>query len=589
MRILYKLLLIVLLLFIHFNLASQEQNEDVFLDAKDLPFEEQPVFLHRSAERYFRSDIKLADTLCKEALRISEDIGNDTLIAISNKYLAFINRNMGMYKLALNYAHHSREGFEKLKDSLELGFTYSLIGSINNQLGSKDKVLNAFLNAENIYLNLYKKDNSNKPYISHLAVLYNDIGLFFLSPINDYEKAHSFFNKGLKLAEQIPDSMQITSLIANIGMTYLKEKDYENALVYCEQGLELSTSLKNHIFSANITNNMAQIYEEQGNIETAREYYLKTLDIYKKQNSVYLCGLTNKSIADSYLIEEEYEKARKYYLKAKLYFESSGANRKLISTYNQLSDIYSKQHKLDSAYYYLKQYSVLNDSINKNENETRYQELNIKYETEKKEKENAILKKDNDKQIAIQRFLFLLITAIIIIASIMMLYYRQSKKLLMHKKLIADKENNDLKLNLEFRNKELTNNALKLVNLSVFTNKILVNINEVLPDTNDHGKKKLQDLTKEIETNFQLRNWKEFETHFIEVHNGFYERLQMKYPKLTPTEVKTCAFLRLNMSSKDIAALTYKSLRTIESVRTSIRKKMALSHDVNLVSFLMKL
>lgn len=589
MRILYKLFLIVLLLFIHFNLASQEQNEDVFLDAKNLPIEEQSVFLHQSAERYFRSDIKLADTLCKEALRISEEIGNDTLIAISNKYLAFINRNMGMYKLALNYAQHSREGFEKLKDSLELGFTYSLIGSINNHLGSKDKVLTAFLNAEEIYLNLYHSDDVNKRYISHLAVLYNDIGLFYLSPINDFEKAHHFFDKGLMLAEQIPDSMQITSLIANIGMTYLKEKDYKNALVYCEQGLELSTRLKNDIFSANITNNIAQIYEAQGNIETAREYYLRTLEIYKKQNSVYLSGLANKSIADSYLMEEEYGKACERYLKAKLFFESSGANQELITTYSMLSDIYSKQQNLDSAYYFLKLFSVLNDSINKKEDETRYQELNIKYETEKKEKENVILKKNNEKQVVIQRVLFLLTIVIIVFTVIVVLYFIQSRKLLMHKKLMADKENNNLKVNLEFRNKELTNNAMQLVNLSVFTNKILIEIKEILPDTNDQGKKQLQDLKKEIETNFKQRNWKEFETHFIDVHNGFYERLQTKFPKLTPTEVKTCAFLRLNMSSKDIAALTYKSVRTVESLRTSIRKKMTLPHDVNLVSYLMKL
>lgn len=589
MRPIINFCLVVLLIFIQYSLVSQEQIEDVFLSTKNLPKDEQPAILHKSAEQYFRSDIKLADTLCKEALKISEELRNDTLIAISNKYLAFINRNMGMYKLALNYANNSCEGFKKLNDSLQLGFTYSLIGSINNYSGSKDKALIAFLDAEKIYLSLYDKDEENATYISHLAVLYNDIGLFYFSPINDYQKAHYFFNKGLKLAEQISDSMQITSLIANIGMTYLKEKDFKNALEYCEQGLELSTRLKNDIFSANITNNIAQIYEAQGNIETAREYYLKTLDIYIKQNSVYLIGRANKSIGDSWTAQKEYYKASNWYLKAKSYFDASGANGDLISIYSLLSDNYSKQNKLDSAYYFLKLFSVFNDSIYKKDNETRYQELNIKYETEKKEKENTILKKNNEEQIAIQRFLFLLISAIIIFTIIVVLYFRQSKKLLMHKKLMSDKENDNLKINLEFRNKELTNNAMQLVNLSVFTDKILIKIKESLPFTNDEGKKQLQDLTKEIETNFQQRSWKEFETHFMEVHSGFYERLQMEHPKLTPTEVKTCAFLRLNMSSKDIAALTYKSVRTIESLRSNIRKKMALPHDTNLVSYLMKL
>lgn len=589
MQTIINFCLVVILLFIHLNLVSQEKIEEVFINAKNLPMKDQPAFLHKSAEHYFKSDIKLADTICKEALKISQELRNDTLVAISYKYLAFINRNMGFYKLALNYAINSSEGFKKLNDSLELGFSYSLIGSINNYSGSKDKALNAFLNAEKIYLSLYDRDKENKRYISHLAVLYNDIGLFYFSPIYDYKKAHYFFDRGLKLAEQIPDSMQITSLIANIGMTYLKEKDYKNALSYCEQGLELSTRLKNDIFSANITNNIAQIYEAQGNIETAREYYHRTLEIYLKQNSVYLIGRANKSIADSWLAQKDYNKACGWYLKAKSYFEASGANRELISIYNLLSDTYSNQNKIDSAYYFLKLFYVLNDSINKKEDESRYQELNIKYETEKKEKENAILKKNNEEQIAIQRFLFLLISVIIVLTIIIVLYFRQSKKLLIHKKLMAEKENDNLKMNLEFRNKELTNNAMQLVNLSVFTDKILIKIKESLPYADDKGKKQLLDLTKEIETNFHQRSWKEFETHFMEVHSGFYERLQMKYPKLTPTEVKTCAFLRLNMSSKDIAALTYKSVRTVESLRSNIRKKMTLPHEVNLISYLMNL
>ena len=63
-----------------------------------------------------------------------------------------------------------------------------------------------------------------------------------------------------------------------------------------------------------------------------------------------------------------------------------------------------------------------------------------------------------------------------------------------------------------------------------------------------------------------------------------------KFPKLSPNEKKLCAFLRLNMSTKDIAALTRKSTSSIDVARTRLRKKLEISGtDTNLISFLAKL
>ena len=59
-----------------------------------------------------------------------------------------------------------------------------------------------------------------------------------------------------------------------------------------------------------------------------------------------------------------------------------------------------------------------------------------------------------------------------------------------------------------------------------------------------------------------------------------------KYPDLTPNEKKICAFLRLNMSTKDICAITYQSVRSIDMARFRLRKKIGLDSDENLVSFL---
>ena len=72
-----------------------------------------------------------------------------------------------------------------------------------------------------------------------------------------------------------------------------------------------------------------------------------------------------------------------------------------------------------------------------------------------------------------------------------------------------------------------------------------------------------------------------------QVHRGFLSRLVARYPALSPTEVRVCSFLRLNITSRDIATLTHRSIRTVENTRNNIRAKMKINPEVNLVSHLL--
>lgn len=81
--------------------------------------------------------------------------------------------------------------------------------------------------------------------------------------------------------------------------------------------------------------------------------------------------------------------------------------------------------------------------------------------------------------------------------------------------------------------------------------------------------------------------WKEFEVRFSQVYNDFYERLNSKYPDLTLNEKRICAFLRLNMTTKEICALTRQSYNSLNVARARLRKKLNIQNeDINLVTFL---
>ncbi len=75
---------------------------------------------------------------------------------------------------------------------------------------------------------------------------------------------------------------------------------------------------------------------------------------------------------------------------------------------------------------------------------------------------------------------------------------------------------------------------------------------------------------------------------FSSVHPGFYTRLIQKHPDITPRELLFCAFIRLNMQTKDIALIANISNKSLEISRHRIRKKMKLTSDQNLTAELMK-
>ncbi len=82
-------------------------------------------------------------------------------------------------------------------------------------------------------------------------------------------------------------------------------------------------------------------------------------------------------------------------------------------------------------------------------------------------------------------------------------------------------------------------------------------------------------------------SWEQFTQHFDQVHGDFLARIKESYPDITPQETKLAAYLRMNLTTKNIAQLINISVRGVEIGRYRLRKKLNLNREVNLTSFLM--
>ena len=165
-------------------------------------------------------------------------------------------------------------------------------------------------------------------------------------------------------------------------------------------------------------------------------------------------------------------------------------------------------------------------------------------------------------------------------------YHRNA---LMDEKKIINLRNEKLKAEMIHRDKELANQTMDLIR----KNKFLLNIKEELlklkrPNNDFAMNDKIASLIVKIDKDLDHnKQWEVFETAFDEVHEDFLNRLKGSFPNLTPKELRLCAYLRLNISSKEIAPLMNISVRGVEICRYRVRKKLDIERDTNMTTFIM--
>ena len=154
---------------------------------------------------------------------------------------------------------------------------------------------------------------------------------------------------------------------------------------------------------------------------------------------------------------------------------------------------------------------------------------------------------------------------------------------------IMQLKNEKLTSEINHKNKELASSTLHLIN----KNKLLAEIKSRLQTTiKDHEKvaveQDVKGIIKDIDKNIENdSDWEQFEFHFDMVHGDFSSRIRQAYPNLSPQDMKIAAYLRMNLSTKEIAQLSNISLRGVEKARYRLRKKLELERQINLTEFLL--
>ena len=537
--------------------------------AKNDDDKEKIAALINQAYQFTNTDPQLALKFAHQAYQLSSSLGYDegklkSLICLSLHY--YITSDLDQ---AMQSAVEARQLAEKTGMKKELAISNDAIGIVYYEIGDKKKSSEYFFESLKIYEELKDKNGMGQTYCR--------IGTLYLDQ-NDYNKALDYYSISVKLAREINSKEGIASNLNNVAKVHAAKGEYDNALQNYQAALKLNRETGNLKLEGSNYLNISEVYSKKGNYGTALDYILQAKSIFEKIGNQLRIAKCLTSSADIYL---KLGKTALSIADARNALELSlknGFHEVTMESAHILKEASLLSQDTATAFRYYQLENQWKDSLSEGERQKTLTKLELQYQFEKNEQKEKI--RQQRRMVIVSIIILCLIFGIIIVILILNHIRLKAKKSLLEKEAL-EKE-------LEFKKKELTLNVMSLMK----KNEIFSDISEKLmalakesasTDTRAAIKKIGRDLQKGQEDEL----WKEFTLRFKEVHSEFYNTLLSRFPNLSPNEQKLCAFLRLNMTTKEISELTGQSISTIEIARHRLRQKLGITNsEVNLITFL---
>jgi AraC family chitin signaling transcriptional activator len=145
-----------------------------------------------------------------------------------------------------------------------------------------------------------------------------------------------------------------------------------------------------------------------------------------------------------------------------------------------------------------------------------------------------------------------------------------------------------LREQIEFKNKQITTHALNIIQKNESLRKLKGHLETMVKQNGRIALTDIRRTLRVIDDSFRLdKDWEDFSLYFEQIHSGFYSKLKLSYPDLTPHELRHCALIRLNLTVAECASIMGISHDSIKVARSRLRKKLKLAPDQSLTRFIM--
>lgn len=532
----------------YYSLTGQQDSSRFYyekglkkVEKANSPLEKSKLLYGLANIEFNKGNLKNADSIFK--LSLNESItANDTIgIALAYQAQSNIYENQGFYDKATKQVFKSLEILEKTGDSARIADTYYRLAVLEYRTKNFLKAIEYNQEAIKIY------DQINDQYFKAQAL--NDIGVNY-KKLNDLPNAEKYYIEALEIAQETKNIALQGSLLQNLGTIYTTTNRYNQGIQFLKESIELSESIKakRRVATAKIA--LARAFANNDENDLAIEIIDKS--------TPYLLESENLSL--------------------------------LVTALKVKSDAHKNQSNFKLAIETFEASQTLKDSLFNEETSKEIETIRTVYELDKKEAEIALQQEEiktlnaqakNDKLTktlyGIGMFSFISISGLLFFG------FRQKMK---KNKIAREKQEEIYRQEIEFKKRELASQTLHLVKKSTFIQELKENL-EKIKQSPELYKVEFRRLVLLLnKESAEDKDWEIFKSYFSEVHSNFDETLKSIAKGITEKELRMASFLKMNLSTKEIASLLNVLPDSVLKSKYRLKKKLQVDKEVDLVAFL---
>ena len=550
------------------------------------------------------------------------------LLDICNAYLNSENDK------ALEYAELAIDAAEKSRDTFVLIESHIVHGEL---LSVFDKQSEALLELEEV-----RKWAKNRGDSVLLSDIHGALGGVYTSMFN-YEQSLIHYEKGVELARQKQNVRLQAKHMNNLAAAFEMQGELKLALktfVECTQILKGTKYENDKMFfvtllnSAMTCNSLNKPDSAIGYLKTAINgfYDLSIHELYIHSLVGLVQSFTQTNRLDSALFYYQKLEAypiesglpyRRYFkqqvyndllFKLKRYPEAIESARGILEQigddidYNLYAEkaaellykCYKAQGDLSNSLKHLEIWNKYSKLLHEQQAKSEIKALRVRFETEldydKKLSEIAQLElrdtihlREIEKQKNWRNFIIILSVLGFLLSVLVINQFRLKTKAaaLGRKQLELEKAN--LSLQVEHKNRELTSASMHVAQKNQMLMQLQEHLSNLANEKKEITSKDIRSLRNEVKQNIQLEDdWEKIKLHFEEVYPDYFKNLKTKFPDLTTLELKHCAYIKMNLSTKDVARMLSVAPKSVQMSHYRLKKKLGLGTEQSLSNYLSK-
>jgi hypothetical protein len=439
------------------------------------------------------------------------------------------------------------------------------------------------------YMQQLKKEVYGQSDYKFKIKYHNSLGEIYYNDGINIEKSYEQFKIALQIVNANQTDYLADLIYSNFAISLMSESKFIEARDLKIKALKIAKQKNDYWLQSIITNNLGVVYIYLNKKDSANFYF---------QESYAKAKLTKEKIDDVQraIFLGLFNNDQNQPAKALEYFQFAQKNINHLKNYNEKKQLFSGMSR---SYSMLGNYK---EAFELKKLEINYIDSAEQYSLEKEsfiyDYEIHIKALENETQIQIVKnqksrlqVIISLLSIIILLITILFLFVRNRRNRLLNKIQLEKEKIEKEKISLEkdLAERENTSKAIFLLEKDNLIHTITSRLQETIPQLEEENQPLISRIIQELKGSINNKRWGEFELRFNKIHPKFYERLETDFPSLSPNEKKLCAFLSMNMTSKDISNITNQSSHSINIARGRLRKKLKIDHiDIDILQFLSK-